>query len=201
MARSSRWCFEKTWSLGNKSVWRWMRWGWKWFEAEFVASAKIKPKFSENLMGTWWGLDGVEKTQSSNNRQAWWKKWSPPCWQVKTRTTERFNNSEGLGAAGRVLQAKDSNVRCQRHGEGRFPGAPDSILTCRHLVCLDLAWLVLACLDFFDLTNSPWIAWLELFGLSWLTCLYFLDLTWLDVTWLDLTYWTWVTIESIANYV
>ena len=158
------------------------------------------------------------------------KKWNPPCWQVKTRTTERFNNSEGLGAAGRVLQAKDSNVRCQRRR--RFPGAPDSILTCRHLVCLDLAWLVLACLDSFDLTNLPWIAWLELYGLTylpllswldltwlswldltwldlldlnclgWPTCLYFLDLTWLSwLDLLDLTYLTWVTFESIANYV
>ena len=188
MARSSRWCFEKTWSLGNKSVWRWMRWGWKWFEAEFVASAKIKPKkFSENLMGTWYWMEWNKPSHQTTDKLDE-KKWSPPGWQVKTRTTERFNNSEGLGAAGRVLQAKDSNVRCQRHGEGRFAGALDSILTCRHFACLDLAWLGLACLDFFDLTSLPWIAWLELFGLTYLPLLSWLDLTWLS--WLDLTWLT-----------
>ena len=138
------------------------------------------------MKGTGWS----GKTQSSNNRPAWWKKMKStlgPCWQVKPRTTESFNNSEGLGAAGRV-QAKDSNVRCQRRR--RFPGAPDSIRTCRHLACLDLAWLVLACLDSFDLTNLPWIAWLELFGLTYLPLLSWP--TWLDLIWLDLTWLSWL---------
>ena len=179
MARSSRWCFEKTWSLGNKSVWRCVRWGWKWFEAEFVASAKIKPtKFSENLMGTWWGLDGVEKTQSSNNRQAWWKK------MKSTLLTGQNSNYWEVQQQWRPGSSRQSAPSKGSH-------TVTNMSTFSKLVCLDLAWLVLACLDFFDLTSLPWIAWLELFGLTYLPLLSWLDLTWLS--WLDLTCLTWLT--------
>ena len=74
----------------------------------------------------------------------------------------------------------------ERRGEGRFQGAP-CILTCRHLACLDLAWLACSCMSWL-----PWLDWLALNCLTWLR---WLDLlvgqAWLDL--LDLPVLTWLT--------